>query len=147
MIRERARRLILSARRFEPRVNTASGGHAFGDRVYYFFAAVDAIAGGKIFGVAGLKALAYGDGAVFADVDSLHRAREVGCRLLADGADYHIYFELKFAAGDDRDLATLLAGVGSRFRARADTFDCGHVTLGIWQNFDGLRVPVKIDAV
>ena len=147
MIRGRARRLILSARRFEPRVNAAGSGHAFGDGVHYFFAAVDAIARGKIFGVAGLEAFAYGDGAVFADSNSLHRAREVGYRLLADRANYHVDFKLKFAAGDDGDLVAFFAGDGAGFGAGANTFDCGDSASRVFEDPYGLRVPVKTDAI
>ena len=125
MIRGRARAINSLRAAFEPRVNAAGGGHAFGDRVHYFFAAVDAIAGGEIFGVAGLIAITDGDGAVFADVNSLHRARESRYRLLADGADDHVYLELKFAAGDDCDLLRFLPDRSrGRFGAGANTFDC-----------------------
>ncbi len=72
---------------------------------------------------------------------------KVGYRFLADGADDHVHFELKFAAGDAGDVAALFAGVGAGFDARANTFDCGDVAGGVAENSDGLRVPVKIDAV
>src|SRR5271170_660900 len=147
MIRGCARRLILSARRFEPRVNAASSGHAFGDGVHYFFATVDTIAGGEIFGIAGLKAFADGDGAVFADVNSLHRARESRYRLLADGTDDHVHVELEFAAGNDGDLGAFFGGARTGFDAGANAFDCGDFAVSVADNPDGLCVPVKVDAV
>src|SRR5579863_9177211 len=85
-------RLILSARRFEPRVDAAGGGHTFGDRVYDFLAAVHAIACGEIFGIASLEVIADGYGAVFLHFDSLHRSNEACYRLLADGAHDHVHF-------------------------------------------------------
>ena len=49
----------------QPGVEATGCGHAFGDRVYYFFAAVYAVAGCEIFWVAGLIFFAHGDGAIF----------------------------------------------------------------------------------
>ena len=76
---------------------------------------------------------------------SLHRAEKVCHWLLADRADYHVYFQLEFAAGDDGDLT---ASVGcDRFCARADAFDRGDIARAVCKNSDGLCVPVKTDAI
>src|SRR5580700_4326105 len=144
MTQANAPRLVLSARRAEPRVNATSCGHAFGDRIYHFLAAVHTIAAGEIFGMASLMMLVDSHRAIFTQRDSRDGAQKLSHGLLADGANDHVHIEREFTARDIHELAA--ARARRSLEMGANTFDRANFS-SISKDSDGLRVPVKKDAV
>ena len=115
------------------------GAFAVGHGVHHFASAVDAIAAGVVFRIAGAAG-----GAIHGERSAIHfQMQRGGEARLAEGGNHHVAGHLVFAAGNGFGDAAAF-GIGGA-ELGAEEFDGGGASI-FFDDGDGLRHPMEADA-
>src|SRR5262249_8288575 len=131
---------------FQSLVDSGSVPLSVSDGIDHLSAAVNAVAAGKISGIAGLHGYRINHHATVVQLKLRDLLEKIRLALLSQRLHHHAHFQVKLRSGNGNEAGAPLRAVGTLFRRallRAHTFKSCYAAVAVIDDADRQRLPQK----